>query len=65
MDYHNSAWRAQMRIRLDVNNALHTVVGQHGIDPRHIADYIPGATAAIADIAANRAQLEKAFLSLA
>lgn len=57
MDYHNPTWRAHMRIRLDVNNALHTVVGSHGIDPRHIADYIPGATAAIADIAAQRAHL--------
>lgn len=57
MDYHNPAWRSQMRIRLDVNNTLRSVVGAHGIDSARIADYVPRAQAALAEIAATRAQL--------
>ncbi len=57
MDYHNPAWRAQMRIRLDVNNTLRSLVGAHGIDDARIAHYIPHAVAAIADIDTNRATL--------
>lgn len=57
MDYHNPSWRAQMRIRLDVNNTLRSVVGQHGIDSDQFARYVPRAVAAVADIAATRAHL--------
>jgi len=33
MDYHNPQWQSSMRIRLDINNTLRSVVGAHGIDP--------------------------------
>ncbi len=57
MDYHNPAWRAKMRIRLDVNNTLRALVGPHGIDADHIAHYVPRATAAIDTIDTQRTTL--------
>jgi glucose-6-phosphate isomerase len=57
MDYLNPTWQAQMRIRLDINNALQSVVGEHGIDPSHLNTMADAATAAIIDIERNRTQL--------
>lgn len=57
MDYLNPTWQAQMRIRLDINNALQSVVGQHGIDPSHLDAMADAAKAAILDIERNRTQL--------
>jgi glucose-6-phosphate isomerase len=57
MDYLNPTWQAQMRIRLDINNALQSVVGEHGIDPIHLNTMADAATAAIIDIERNRTQL--------
>ncbi len=57
MDYQNPNWRAKMRIRLDVNNALQSVIGAHGIDSAAIDSFVPRAQAAIADIAQNSAAL--------
>ncbi len=57
MDYQNPNWRAKMRIRLDVNNALQSVIGAHGIDSATIDSFVPRAQAAIADIAKNSAAL--------
>jgi glucose-6-phosphate isomerase len=57
MDYHNPTWRATMRIRLDVNNTLRTLVGPHGIDADHIAHYMPRAAAAIDAIDTQRTAL--------
>jgi uncharacterized protein involved in copper resistance len=57
MDYQNPNWRAKMRIRLDVNNALQSVIGAHGIDSVAIDRFVPQAQAAITDIAKNSAAL--------
>jgi glucose-6-phosphate isomerase len=57
MDYLNPTWQAQMRIRLDINNALRSVVGEHGIDPTQLQAMADAAQAAIGDIAKNRTQL--------
>jgi glucose-6-phosphate isomerase len=57
MDYLNPTWQAQMRIRLDINNALASVVGEHGIDPSHLNAMADAAKAAITDIERNRTQL--------
>lgn len=57
MDYLNPTWQAQMRIRLDINNALQSVIGQHGLDPSHLNAMAESAKAAITDIERNRTQL--------
>lgn len=57
MDYLNPTWQAQMRIRLDINNALQSVIGQHGIDPSNLSTMADAAKAAIEDIERNRTQL--------
>ena len=57
MDYHNPQWQSSMRIRLDINNTLRSVVGAHGIDPADIQATAAAAGKALADIEANRAHL--------
>jgi glucose-6-phosphate isomerase len=57
MDYHNPQWQSSMRIRLDINNTLRSVVGAHGIDPVDIQAMAAAAGNALADIEANRAHL--------
>jgi glucose-6-phosphate isomerase len=57
MDYLNPTWQAQMRIRLDINNALRSVVGAHGIDPTQLQAMTDATKAAINDIEKNRTQL--------
>lgn len=57
MDYQNPTWQAQMRIRLDINNALQSVIGQHGITPQQLEAMADAAQAALKQIDANRTQL--------
>jgi glucose-6-phosphate isomerase len=57
MDYLNPTWQAQMRIRLDINNALNSVVGHHGIDPNQLGAMADAARAAVLDIDRKRSVL--------
>jgi glucose-6-phosphate isomerase len=57
MDYLNPTWQAHMRIRLDINNALQSVVGKHGITPDQLDAMVDAAKSAIHDIDNNRTQL--------
>ncbi|MBM4412117.1 MAG: glucose-6-phosphate isomerase [Chloroflexi bacterium] len=57
MDYLNPTWQAQMRIRLDINNALNSVVDQHGIDPNQLGAMADAARAAVLDIEHKRSIL--------
>ncbi|HEU4325805.1 MAG TPA: glucose-6-phosphate isomerase [Roseiflexaceae bacterium] len=57
MSYQDSAWRESMRIKLDINSALDTVVGQHGLSTAQIEGAAERAAKAVADIDARRGEL--------
>lgn len=57
MSYQDAAWRESMRIRLDINNVLETIIGPHGLKQSAIEGLAEQGAAAVRSIDARRSEL--------
>ncbi len=57
MNYHDAAWRASQRIRLDINNALESGCGAHGLRVADVETMAQHASNAVTAVQQNRVAL--------